>query len=141
MAHEPIIVLVDSGATTIEDAEVERDSLWVSGGELQRVTGFELKPEGLCRDAICIPLPHGREAEFVRDDRVNLAEFWRYRDGGVATTAAGDVWALSEPLDEHIARMETLEAPDFELPDAQGTVRRLSDYRGHKVFLVAWASW
>lgn len=141
MAREPITVLVDSGSTMTDDAEVEGNHLWLSGGDLQRVTGFELKPEGLCRDAICIPLPHRRESEFVRDGRVNLAAFWRYRDGGVASTAAGDVWAFSEPLDEHIARMETLGAPDFELPDAQGTMRRLSDYRGQKVFLVAWASW
>lgn len=141
MAHEPITLLVDVEKTTIDDAEVEGDNLWLSSGDLQRVSGFELKPEGLCRDAICIPLPHGREAEFVRDDRVNLPTFWRYRGGGVAATVSGDTWALSEPLDEQLARIETLEAPNFELPDAQGNMHRLSDYRGQKVFLVAWASW
>jgi hypothetical protein len=141
MAHEPITLLADSGATTIDDAENDGDNLWLSGGDLLRVTGFELKPEGLCRDLVCIPLPPGREAEFVRDTRVNLATFWRYRGGGVASTPSGDIWALSEPLDEQLARIDSLKAPDFALPDAKGTIHRLSDYRGQKVFLTTWASW
>ena len=33
------------------------------------------------------------------------------------------------------------EAPDFELPDLDGRMHQLSDYRGRRVFLVAWASW
>ncbi|HSY78461.1 MAG TPA: redoxin domain-containing protein [Verrucomicrobiae bacterium] len=34
-----------------------------------------------------------------------------------------------------------MQAPDFELPDLDGKLHRLSDYRGKKVFLLAWASW
>ena len=30
---------------------------------------------------------------------------------------------------------------DFELPDLDGKLHRLSDYRGQKVLLVTWASW
>ena len=33
------------------------------------------------------------------------------------------------------------EAPDFALPDLNGTVHHLSDYRGEKVYLFFWASW
>ena len=32
-------------------------------------------------------------------------------------------------------------APDFALPDLDGRVHRLSDFRGRKVFLATWASW
>lgn len=32
-------------------------------------------------------------------------------------------------------------APDFALPDLQGRVHRLSDYRGKVVFLNLWATW
>jgi peroxiredoxin len=32
-------------------------------------------------------------------------------------------------------------APDFTLPDLDGRMHSLSDYRGKKVFLLAWASW
>lgn len=141
MSQETVTLLIDDAVITIDDAEVDGDSLWLNAAGLQRTTGFERKPEGLCRDEVCIPLPHGREAEFARDGRVNVAAFWRYRGGGVAATATGDTWVLGEPLDEHLARIDSLEAPDFELPDAQGTMHRLSDYRGQKVFLATWASW
>ena len=37
--------------------------------------------------------------------------------------------------------LSSLEAPDFTLPDLDGRLHSLSDYRGKKVFLVSWASW
>jgi hypothetical protein len=42
---------------------------------------------------------------------------------------------------ERARRLASLEAPDFTLPDLDGRRHRLADYRGRKVFLVAWASW
>ncbi len=39
------------------------------------------------------------------------------------------------------AALASLEAPDFALPDLAGRTHRLSDHRGRKVLLVAWASW
>ena len=38
-------------------------------------------------------------------------------------------------------RLASLEAPDFELPDLSGQLHRLSDQRGKKVLLIAYASW
>lgn len=38
-------------------------------------------------------------------------------------------------------RLRTLEAPDFALPDLAGRPHALSEHRGRKVFLVAYASW
>ncbi len=32
-------------------------------------------------------------------------------------------------------------APEFTLPDLDGRVWSLRDFRGRKVFLLAWASW
>jgi len=37
--------------------------------------------------------------------------------------------------------LESLEAPDFELPDLDGKRRRLTEFRGKKVLLHAFASW
>ena len=45
------------------DAQVG-DGLWLSAGDFKRVSGFELKPEGFCKDAQCYPVPPARTAEF-----------------------------------------------------------------------------
>lgn len=39
------------------------------------------------------------------------------------------------------AALTSLEAPDFALPDLTGRLHTLSEQRGRKVLLVAWASW
>ena len=38
-------------------------------------------------------------------------------------------------------RLASLQAPDFSLPDLEGRVHSLSEHRGTKVLLVAYASW
>ena len=42
---------------------------------------------------------------------------------------------------EYIAVKQGSEAPDFSLPDLDGKMHRLSDYRGKVVFLNFWATW
>jgi peroxiredoxin len=37
--------------------------------------------------------------------------------------------------------MASLQAPDFTLPDLTGEMHSLTDYRGQKIFMIAWASW
>ena len=77
----------------------------------------------------------------MRGDEVNVAAFWRHRGGAVAASKSGDVWVLGDAEDEQRSRFDTLEAPDFTLPDLSGELHSLSDYRGRKVLLATWASW
>ncbi len=138
-------ILYEEAATTAEGARAERDDLWVAAGELPAVSGWELKPEGLCRDEVCVPVPPDSAASLVGgsdgERSVNLAEFARHIGQPYARDAAGSVWCFGTPSDERRAALETLEAPDFALPDLGGTVHRLSDLRGQKVLLALWASW
>ena len=48
---------------------------------------------------------------------------------------------LGAPAGARAARLASLEAPDFTLPDLEGRRHSLSQHRGKKVLLVAYASW
>jgi hypothetical protein len=114
-----------------------RDGLWMSAADAERATGWTLKPEGMCRDQLCVPLP----ATAVKGGDVDVAAFWTKLGGPVVGAENGEVWALGAPAVERNAALEGLEAPDFTLPDVDGTPRTLSQLRGKKVFLATWASW
>lgn len=122
---------------TAEHKVDARDGLWMSAAEAEKVTGWTLKPEGMCRAELCVPLP----AAAVKGKDVDVAAFWTKLGGPVAAAEDGEVWALGAPADERNAALEGLQAPDFTLPDVDGTPRTLSQLRGKKVFLATWASW
>jgi hypothetical protein len=134
-------LLTDMGQFEAPEAEAAGEDLWLSARDMAAATGWVAKPEGLCKDDVCVPLPHGREGEFVRGTRVNVAALWRHLDRHVAHSDRGHVWVLGSSARDRSAALHSLEAPDFTLPDASGHPHSLSDYRGKKVFLVTWASW
>jgi peroxiredoxin len=51
------------------------------------------------------------------------------------------VWFFGDRPQGLADRLVSLTAPDFTLPDLDGRLYTLSQFRGRKVFLVAWASW
>ena len=114
-----------------------RDGLWMAAEDAERVTGWTLKPEGMCRADLCVPMP----VSAVRGREVDVEAFWTKLGGPVVASDARDVWALGAPADERNAALTGLQAPDFTLPDIDGTPRSLSQLRGRKVFVATWASW
>jgi hypothetical protein len=136
-----ITIQSDLGEMTVERGQADGDALWLSAPDAEAATGFVKKPEGLCKGDLCVPLPPGREAAFVRGAEVNVAGLWRHLGRPVARNARGDAWVLGEGARDRAAALETLEAPDFTLPDASGRMHSLSAHRGKKVLLVTWASW
>jgi hypothetical protein len=127
------IVLTDSG----EHAVAAGDGLWLSAADAERVTGWTLKPEGMCRDEACMPLP----AEALRDGRVDVAAFWSRLGNVVLHDDARETWVLGLGAEARNEALGTLAAPDFTLPDLDGAPHTLSALRGRKVFLTTWASW
>ncbi len=128
-----------------ERAIEDSNALWLDTSELKKLAGWELKPEGICRGDLCVPIPPGREEEFAaKRDGATWLNFSALADQ-MGKPWAGDfqnrVWYFGAEAADRGNALRTLDAPDFELPDLEGKLHRLSDYRGKKVFLLAWASW
>ncbi len=105
----------------------------VTVDELERVSGWRLKPEGLCRADRCVPFV-ARVA-----DRIALADVAAALVSPLVHDARHGLWALGAESGGHALSNAT--APDLELPDAEGRPFHLASLRGQKVLLVAWASW
>ena len=127
------VVLTDSGEFTIEAS----DGLCLSPANAEMVTGWTLKPEGMCRDELCVPLT----GDARRDGKVDIAAFWRTLGNPVVSSRHDDVWVLGIGAESRASALSELEAPDFTLPDLAGVPHTLSALHGKKVFLTTWASW
>ncbi|MEM7468560.1 MAG: hypothetical protein AAF387_16950 [Pseudomonadota bacterium] len=134
-------ILTEAGAFESAGARAVGDALWLTGEECERITGWNLKPEGLCQGDVCIPLPQGRENEFSDQDEVNISAFWQHMDRPVLHDKAGDTWMLGVGHADRANALKSLDAPDFSLPDINGDMHALADFRGKRVFLTTWSSW
>ena len=105
-------------------------SLEIDRNELARRTGWELKPEGACKGALCVPMPDRVDAHTLSEKLgMPLVED---RDHGVS--ALGPETLTGRTL-------TTAQAPELALPDLTGKPFSLLSLRGQKVLLLAWASW
>lgn len=137
-------IIYDDVATDIPAAREDANQLWITTADLRRATRFQVKPQGVCRDELCFPLPKARQQEFLRKTPpvvwFNLTAFAALVHQSVAHDAALSTWYFGLRSDQRQA-LSSLQAPDFTLPDINGKPHSLSDFRGKKVFLVTWASW
>lgn len=102
-------------------------------------TGWESKPEGLCKGDLCVPAPDavtddGLLRLAVLSDKLGMAMV------GDEATGAGALGPESGGKALSTARMPELTLPDFG-GGADGNPFSLSSLHGRKVLLVAWASW
>jgi len=144
------VVIYDNQATEVAApsktfANADPGVLWVTLEDLKRATQFVLKPQGVCRDELCFPIPKARRSAFLSEEGsitwFNLSEFARLLRQPVAFDAEQSVWYFGPRADEQNSYVESLIAPDFTLPDMNGKQYSLSGYRGKKVLLLTWASW
>ena len=137
-------IIYDDRATEIIAANEDAEQLWITTADLERATGFALKPQGVCRDELCFPVPRSRRQEFVRKSAgttwFNLLAFAQLVHQPVAHDEALSTWYFGLRSDQRQG-LSSLHAPDFTLPDMQGKTHSLSEFRGKKVLLVTWASW
>jgi hypothetical protein len=99
-------------------------------------TGWDPKPEGLCRGDVCVPAPGVLRDGGSMDVLAAAARLGM----PVVRDEAHDVVAIG-PGSTTGRTLSTATAPDPELADRDGNPFRLSALHGRKVLLVAWASY
>jgi len=129
--------LVTTASAVPIEVSPSGDELLVTPSALERATGWSTRTEGFCLGDRCVPTGVAVEA----DGRVNLAAFATRLHRPLVIETSERMVALGEAAADRIDSLQTLVAPDFELPDLSGHTHRLSDYRGKKILLASYASW
>ena len=128
------LTLIDERQIDV-DADIDGERVLISPAELEWATGWELKPEGLCKGPMCVVL---YEPVSTDEGRIDLNAVARALGRSLAVSVEGGVAALAgDPM----GTGQTGSIDDLELTDVDGHPVRMSDFAGRKRLLIAWASW
>ena len=133
------IVVVDGPEVSRVDGDTTTTTVLLSPAALEKATGWDLKPEGLCRGEVCVP--RGDGDGLLVDDKIDLAAFAALMRRPLAYDADAGIAVLADAPDEHAAAFDARVAPAWTLPDLDGKSVSSADFAGKKKLLVAWASW
>ena len=131
--------LLDETRALEVDAKIVPDGVRVAPSSVRDTLGWELKPEGLCKDERCVPVPPA--TRLVRQGGIDLATLAELLGRPLALDVTEGAACLGAAADDRARQLRSLDAPEFTLPDLAGQPRTLSDFRGKKILLVAFASW
>jgi hypothetical protein len=110
--------------------------LRVSAAEFATTTGWDAKPEGMCRGEVCVPAPGA-----LADGNVDVEVAAKRLGMPMVHDAEHGVWALGpatatgRTLSSAVARFPT------SLVDAMGRGFDFASLRGRRIIMIAWASW
>lgn len=132
----PTVIGEDGGVEL--DGQVAGDTLLVDRDDLPRAIGWELKPQGLCRGEVCIPL---RDGLVVRGELVDLAAVAGVLDRPFVLDRPTEVAVVGASVAERRDERTGLRVRDFTLPTIDGGKLTWSRIGRKKKLLFAWASW
>jgi hypothetical protein len=112
------------------------DTLVMTPDDFARTTGWEIKPEGACKEERCVPLPEGVSRA---DGRVEVRALAEHIGMPVVAEEARHIWAIGPPAGGRV--LESAALPDIVLPDFDGRQFDLASLRGQKVVIIAWGSY
>jgi peroxiredoxin len=106
--------------------------------ELERRTGWAVKPVGACKGEVCVPLP---PETWRPDGQLDLRLLATRLGMPVVEDAGAGLWALGPETAVTGRALTTARASELELPSFDGGTFELSSLLGTRVVVVAWASW
>ena len=130
---------VISDQTRTVGAVCEGDRVLLDPQQLPDAIGWELKPEGLCRDDVCVPVRD--QTRLMHGDRLDIAAVASALGRPAVVDSAAGLAAVALPSEQRRQALDGLEAPPFTLSDLNGNAHGLDEWRGRKKLLVAFASW
>lgn len=141
--EQTVTVLFNEKTVEIDHALVDGDQLWVGAADVPKVNGFEPKPQGFCSAEVCIPIPKSSDwrTQHGGEEYFNVTRFAARVGQAVALEPSQSTFSFGMVPLGASNLLPSGVAPDFELPDRQGNLVKLSDFRGKKVLLLTWASW
>ena len=125
-----LVIALAAGFACERPPERPSEELWLSAKDLDAVSGWQLSPDGLCRDGVCVPLSVSARQRLLDCDQVCASGLWDELGRPILHDASHSTWVLGEAALDRNRQLDSLEAPDFTLPDITGKLHSLSDYRG-----------
>ena len=143
LVEKAVTILRDGKAMKIEAAATDGSNLWVSSADVATVNGFKPKSKGFCAADLCIPVPNSDDwrRQFRGKVYFDVTRFAGKVNQAVVASEAKTTWSFGAVPRLDQGGLSSGKAPDFSLPDRDGKLVRLSDFRGKKVLLLTWASW
>jgi hypothetical protein len=136
----PATVIYDDRVVTLDRVRFEAKdpaALWIWRRDLPAVNGFEVKPQGACREDICVPIPKS----MIRGEYFDVTAFARKAGQAVVVDTAARAWSFGEIQALRGGFLSSRTAPDVAMPDRAGRPVQLSRFHGKKMLLITWASW
>ena len=131
---------VVNGETEHVEVDASLDERWLMQPDaFEALTGWTLKPEGMCRGDVCAPI-YDKQAVLV-DGMVDLFGAAPVIGRTAVVDTQRGIAALGESAAARGEDMTSLQAPDFTLNDMNGQPVSLHNFQRRKVLLLAWSSW
>ena len=111
-------------------------SLRVPVDEFTALTGWEAKPEGMCRGDVCVPAPGSLDGNIV-----NVEPAAAKLGMPIVHDPEHSVWALGVATATGRALASAKAVFPSSLIDAAGRAFDFASLRGRRMIMVAWASW
>ena len=116
----------------------EGDRVLLDAASVTELTGWALKPEGLCHGDVCVPV---RDPELSVGGALDAARLADALQRPAVIDPVAGVVALGERSAERRGPIESGLAPDFTLPQLEGGTFTFSSIGRRKKLLLAWSSW
>jgi hypothetical protein len=134
----PQVTVISDEVRTVE-AVASDGRVLLDRDRLPDALGWTLKPEGLCRDGVCVAVAD--VAAISVDEKLDLASVAAALNLPSVVDAPAGLAAVALPAERRLQAIDQLRAPAFTLADLDGRPHRLGEWRDRKKLLVAFATW